>query len=147
MSIGLEPNFAGLLFLYPHSTNPGVWWKAAIHDLVEGYASFSQGRWISKLQNDFNWEKTSKVIYSNTSAMGRGTFNWSRLLRTPSSLAANTSRAGTSTTSLYNLVQCFTNPTVKRLFLIYNVGLPSFSALCPITTHTDKKSLSLSLAF
>ncbi|KAK4818403.1 hypothetical protein QYF61_012324 [Mycteria americana] len=50
-----------------------------------------------------------------------------RLLRAPSNLTLNVSRDGASTTSLGNLVQCFTTLIVKNFFLISSLNLPSCS--------------------
>jgi len=49
------------------------------------------------------------------------------LLKVPFSLALNASREGASTTSLGNLFQCLTTPTVKNFFLISSLNLPSSS--------------------
>lgn len=46
--------------------------------------------------------------------MGRDTFYYTRLLKTPSYLALNTSRNGEYMASLDNLVQCFTTLGVKK---------------------------------
>ena len=52
-------------------------------------------------------------------------FNWIRLLRAPSGLALDVSRDGASPTSLGNLVQCLTTPSVKHFFLLSSLNLPS----------------------
>jgi len=57
---------------------------------------------------------------SNPPAMSRDTFYQTRLLKAPSNLALNTSRA-----FLGNLFQCCTTLMVKNFFLIPNLNLPS----------------------
>jgi len=58
--------------------------------------------------------------------MSRDIFHWIRLLWAPSSLTLNVSRDGVSTTSLCNLFQCLITFTVKNVFLISSLNLPSF---------------------
>ena len=48
----------------------------------------------------------------------RNISNHTRSLRAPSNLALNVSRDGASATSLCNLCQCFTTPTVKNVLLV-----------------------------
>jgi len=50
-----------------------------------------------------------------------------RLLKALSNLALNTSREGTSTTSLSNFCQGLTTLTVKNFFPVCNLNLPFFS--------------------
>jgi len=59
--------------------------------------------------------------------MGRDTFHHTRLLKSPSNLASNTSREGAATASLANLFRCLTTLRVKNFFFIANLNLP-FSA-------------------
>jgi len=63
-------------------------------------------------------------------------FNYTSLLKAPSSLALNVSRDGASTTSLGNLFQCFTTLVGKNFFLISSLNLPSLSH---VTTGLAKK--------
>jgi len=49
------------------------------------------------------------------------------VLRAPSNLALSTAREGAATASLGSLGQGLTTLTVKNLFLISNLNLPSFS--------------------
>ena len=57
--------------------------------------------------------------------MNRDTYSSIRLLRAPSSLALNASREAAFTTSLGNLFECLITLTVKNLFLIPGLSLPS----------------------
>ena len=59
--------------------------------------------------------------------MGSVTNHQTRLPRAASSLALNASRDGASTTSLDNLLQCFTTLCVKNFLLIPNINLPCLS--------------------
>ncbi|KAK4826030.1 hypothetical protein QYF61_003851 [Mycteria americana] len=68
------------------------------------------------------------ITKSNPRAVSRDIFNLIRLLRAPSNLTLNVSRDGASTTSLANLLQCFTTLIVKTFFLISSLNLPSFSS-------------------
>lgn len=56
-------------------------------------------------------------------------FHSPRLLRVPSSLALNTSRAGAPTVSLGSLVQCLTTLTVKDFSLMSLLNLSPFSLI------------------
>jgi len=60
-------------------------------------------------------------------AVSRDIFTWVRLLRAPSNLALSVSRDGASITSLGNLGQGLTTLTVKNVFLISSLNLPSLS--------------------
>jgi len=61
--------------------------------------------------------------------MGRDTFHYTRYLKAPSSLAFNTSREGSFTTSLGNLFHYLTTLTEKNFFLISNLNVPSHSLM------------------
>jgi len=63
---------------------------------------------------------------SKTPAMGRDIFHEFRLLKSLSNLALNTSVDEVSTTSLDNLVQCFTTLIIKNVFLISSLNQTSF---------------------
>jgi len=67
------------------------------------------------------------------------------LLRALSNLALNVSRDEASNTSLGNLFQCFTTPTVKEFFLISSLNLPSFS-LKPVLLVLSLQALLKSLS-
>ncbi|TRZ26531.1 hypothetical protein HGM15179_000556 [Zosterops borbonicus] len=67
-----------------------------------------------RLTERFGVEEISKIISFQPPAMGRDTFHQTRLLRAPSSLALDTSRDGTSTTSLGSLCQGLTTLTGKN---------------------------------
>lgn len=72
-----------------------------------------------------------------------------RLLTTPSSLVLNTSQDRESTSSLSNLFQCLTTPTVKKFSLIPILNMPfSVSGHSPLSYHTcpHEKPLSNLLA-
>jgi len=58
--------------------------------------------------------------------MGRDTFQYTRLLKAPSSLALNTAREGAATASLGNLFQCLTALITKYFFLISDLNPPYF---------------------
>jgi len=59
--------------------------------------------------------------------MGRDLFDQLRVLRAPCSVALNSARERTATTSLGNLGQDLTTLMVKNFFLISNLNLPCFS--------------------
>ena len=56
--------------------------------------------------------------------MNRVTYSYIRLLGAPSSLTLNASRDATSTTTLDNLFQGLTTPTIKIFLLTFNLNLP-----------------------
>jgi len=59
--------------------------------------------------------------------MGRDLVHQTRLLQAPSNLALNTAREGAATASLGNRFQGLTTFTVKSLFLMPSLNLPSVS--------------------
>jgi len=73
------------------------------------------------------WKGALEVIQPNPPAVSRDIFHWVRLLRALSNLAWNVSRDGASTTSLGSLGQGLTTLTVKNVFLLSSLNLPSFS--------------------
>lgn len=76
--------------------------------------------WNHSIIEEFGLERTFKNS-SNPMAMSKGIFNSIRLLRSPSKLIFSVYGDGPSTTSLGNLLQCFTTLTVKSssLYLIW----------------------------
>jgi len=56
----------------------------------------------------------------------QGIFNQIRLLRALSNLTLNVSRDGASTASLGNLCQGFTTLSIKKVFFISSLNLPTF---------------------
>ncbi|KAK4807355.1 hypothetical protein QYF61_014886 [Mycteria americana] len=102
------------------------WPGSGDHPHPEGTLSSTQPT-AGESENGLGWKGPLKLIQSNRPAMSRDSFNQSRLLRAPSSLALNVSRDGASTSSLGNPGQCLTTLSVKPFFLISSLNLPSFS--------------------
>ncbi|KAK4815434.1 hypothetical protein QYF61_002649, partial [Mycteria americana] len=74
--------------------------------------------------------------------------NLIRLLKALSNLTLNTSRGGASTTSLDDLLQCFTTLIVKHFFLLSNLNLSSFSSKpLPLVLSLEALVKSLSPVF
>ena len=78
-------------------------------------------------QNGLGWKRPLEAIQSNPSAASRDIFNSIRVLRAPSNLGLDVSRDGASPTSLDNLGHSLTNLTVKNVFLVSNLNVPSSS--------------------
>jgi len=65
----------------------------------------------------FGLEGPYRSSRSNPPATGRDTFHYTRLLKAPFNLGLNSSMEGTFTTSLVNLLLCFTILMIKHFFL------------------------------
>jgi len=71
-----------------------------------------------RITESFQLEGTFRGHLVQPQAVGRGIFNWIRVLRGPSNLAWNVPSNGAWTTSLGNLCQGLTTLIVKNFFLL-----------------------------
>ena len=79
-----------------------------------------------------SWRGPLRSSSSKPPAIGRDNSLYTRLLKSPSSLALNASREGAFTTSLVNLFQCPNTLTAKNFFLI---SIVKYEALTVNTLH------------
>lgn len=77
-------------------------------------------------------------------AVKKGIFSWNRLRRALSSLSSNVFGDRASTTSLCNLIQCFSTLTVGYFFLLSYLNVSSFSVKpLPLSYPTDPNKKSV----
>lgn len=84
------------------------------------------------------WKGPLRSPHFNSPAIGKDTLH--KTTKTPSSLVLHTFRDGTSTTSLFNLFQCFITLIVKNFFLNEKQG----DATAPSSYNTARCHMTFS---
>jgi len=90
-----------------------------------------------RITETFELEGTLRGLLVQPPFSEQGCQQPDQVFRAPSSLTLNVSRGRTFTTTLGNVLQYLTTLSVKNVFLISNLNLPSFSLKpFPLSYHT-----------